>query len=164
MRTVISAGLVLVLTGCTMQHAKPIAHTLTWAALPLETSGHERIEVTTGRANLTLAIADTGAERELGLGLRDTLPNDGMLFVFDKPDWYSIWMKDMRFAIDILWLRNGNVVHVVANAQPEPGVADSELQQYHPSDAVDAVIELAAGRAAKLDAHEGSQLELRSLR
>lgn len=44
-------------------------------------------------------------ERILGLSGRQSLPNDaGMLFIFPQSGFHSIWMKDMLFPIDILWL------------------------------------------------------------
>lgn len=69
---------------------------------------------------ISLIIADTEEKREKGLGNRDYLPkNKGMLFVFDKPDAYGFWMKDMRFAIDIVWLdENKKIVHIEKNVLP----------------------------------------------
>jgi uncharacterized membrane protein (UPF0127 family) len=50
-------------------------------------------------------VASTDASRTQGLSGRPCiLPNQGMLFVFDKPGFYSFWMKDMKFPIDIIWI------------------------------------------------------------
>ena len=45
-----------------------------------------------------------------GLSGRDNLADDeGMFFVFEKSDIYPFWMKDMKFAIDIIWImEDGN--------------------------------------------------------
>lgn len=71
--------------------------------------------------NISLTVVDTDETRELGLGGRVSLPEDeAMLFVFETPDIYEFWMKDMKFAIDIIWLDNDfNVVHIASNATPE---------------------------------------------
>lgn len=54
---------------------------------------------------IALTVADTPAAREKGLGGRPSLKeNEGMLFVFSEPGRYGIWMKDMRFPLDIIWL------------------------------------------------------------
>lgn len=58
-----------------------------------------------GPAKVRVAIADTPAERQQGLSGRKNLgPNEGLLFIFDKPGFYPFWMKEMNFPIDIIWL------------------------------------------------------------
>lgn len=42
-----------------------------------------------------------------------------MAFVFDTPGQYGFWMKDMRFPLDILWVRNGKVVHKEGNVSEQ---------------------------------------------
>lgn len=78
--------------------------------------------------NLTLNNEDVEAEivrsiqaKILGLSGRDGLaPNTGMLFVFTETHNPEIWMKDMKFAIDIIFIsKEGTVVAVFENATPE---------------------------------------------
>jgi uncharacterized protein len=59
-------------------------------------------------------VADTKALTERGLsGKKFILNNQGMFFVFQKPDTYGFWMKDMHFPIDILWLdADYKIVHI----------------------------------------------------
>ena len=62
--------------------------------------------VSFGKTIIFVELADTEEERMLGLGGRKTIaPDSGMLFVFSKSDIYGIWMKDMLFPLDILWLK-----------------------------------------------------------
>lgn len=70
---------------------------------------------------ITLLVADNEVERELGLGGRTSLgENEAMIFVFDKPDAYEFWMKDMKIPLDIIWLdSNYKVVHIAHNVTPE---------------------------------------------
>ena len=50
-------------------------------------------------------VADSVKEIKTGLSGRTTLETgQGMLFIFDKPDFYGMWMKDMNFPIDIIWI------------------------------------------------------------
>lgn len=66
-------------------------------------------------------ISDTAKKRTLGLSGRESLPDGrGMLFIFDTPGIYGFWMKDMNFAIDILWFdENMKLVDMWQNATPD---------------------------------------------
>lgn len=65
-------------------------------------------------------LADTPEKRVKGLSGKQFLPSDtGMLFTFDNADTHGIWMKDMLFPIDIVWLdENKTVIHSLSNVQP----------------------------------------------
>ena len=65
-------------------------------------------------------IVSTKADLERGLQGRAGLAKDrGMLFVFIKDDRCRFWMKDMKFALDILWLdRDAGIVAVGENLPP----------------------------------------------
>lgn len=77
--------------------------------------------VVIGNTTLLVDIADTQAEREKGLSGREPLvARTGMLFIFDKPDTYGFWMKEMNFNIDIIWFNEyGEIIYVVQDAKPE---------------------------------------------
>lgn len=66
-------------------------------------------------------VADTVPEREKGLSGREGLaPYEGILFIFEDDGYPAIWMKDMRFAIDILWIASdGVIVHIEEDVGPE---------------------------------------------
>lgn len=62
-----------------------------------------------GDTAVIVEIADDVFERSRGLSGRESLPeNQGMLFVFDNPDFHGIWMKEMFFPIDIVWIGTSN--------------------------------------------------------
>ncbi len=63
----------------------------------------------------------TKEERVRGLSGREYLPQDTvMLFIFDNEDYHGIWMKDMHFSIDIVWLdKEKKVVGYKKGASPE---------------------------------------------
>ena len=69
---------------------------------------------------LEVQIADTEPRRVRGLMFQDPLPNDqGMIFVFDSPGMYSLWMLNMQFSLDMMWFdENGNLVHLEKNVPP----------------------------------------------
>jgi len=61
---------------------------------------------------VTAEIADTPAERELGLMYRDALPADhGMLFVYPEEQLRAFWMKNTKIPLSIAFLSaSGRVV------------------------------------------------------
>jgi uncharacterized membrane protein (UPF0127 family) len=66
-------------------------------------------------------VADTTEELRQGLSGKDSLPKDEvLLFVFAESDYHGIWMKDMNFSIDIIWLdEQKKVVDLEANVSPD---------------------------------------------
>lgn len=69
---------------------------------------------------LEVQIADTDPRRTRGLMFQEQLPFDqGMLFVFDNIYPHGIWMLNMQFSLDIIWIDdNGKVVHIEKNIPP----------------------------------------------
>jgi uncharacterized membrane protein (UPF0127 family) len=73
-----------------------------------------------GDKTIYVIMAKTPSEQSKGLAIKDSMNEDeGMFFVFDKPQKYSFWMKDMKFPIDIIWADpTGKIVHIEKNLQP----------------------------------------------
>ncbi len=96
------------------------------------------------QAEMTIEIADTDAARTQGLSGRTEVPdNYGMLFVFDTPDSYGFWMKDMFVSIDIIWLRDdGTIVGIEDSVSP-----DTYPQAFNSPEPVRYVLETRAGYA-----------------
>lgn len=74
-----------------------------------------------GEIPLRVEIANTDEERMQGLSGRNNLDNvNGMLFVFPESDYHAIWMKDMKFAIDIIWIDEDlTVINITKNVTPD---------------------------------------------
>lgn len=115
----------------------------------------EKVYIRTPKMLIRAEVADDEDERFLGLSGRDSLAVDrGMLFIFEKPDVNGIWMRDMRFAIDAVWLDSGKkVIAVERNVSPE-----SYPKVFGPSGDSLYVIELEEGRASELDIKLGETL------
>lgn len=113
--------------------------------------------VTVGDTTIYVETVATESARERGLSGRDGLaPNTGMLFVFDTDGAWGIWMKDMQFSIDILWLaEDGTVVTIAPNTSP-----DSYPTSFRPSSPARYVLELPAGFAAAHSIGVGTQIVL----
>lgn len=69
---------------------------------------------------LVLELALTDKEKATGLMFRDKLAADhGMLFVFDRDDILSFWMKNTLIPLDIVWFdATGRVADARPDAQP----------------------------------------------
>jgi len=109
--------------------------------------------------DVRVELAETSEARARGLSGRSSLgANEGMLFLFPDRDRHGIWMKDMRFAIDIVWLDGETVVHVVENAPPNDSPA---RPVYRPLTPANRVLELPAGSAEVHDISQGKQIKKR---
>ncbi len=98
-------------------------------------------------------IARTPSTRERGLsGIPSFDEDEGMLFIFPEPGVYAFWMKDMNFAIDIVWISSDRrVVGVTENISPE-----TYPETFGPPQKVQFVLEVLAGSAKKFGLKEGS--------
>jgi len=102
----------------------------------------QQIESSRLNSLLNLEIADSVPERERGLSGRTALPEDsGLFFIFDNEDFHGIWMKEMLFPIDIIWMDSLlSVVHTEENISP-----DSFPEIFYPEQKALYVLEANAG-------------------
>ena len=65
-------------------------------------------------------IADSAPKQAKGLMFREGLSDKkGMFFIFDKEDKYAFWMKNMQFALDIIWInQDKEIVDINTNVPP----------------------------------------------
>lgn len=107
-----------------------------------------------------LLIAKTEKEKEIGLSSRISLPSDqGMIFPYDKADYYRFWMKDMKFPIDIIFLNNKKVVTIFSNIPP-PALPTDNLPIYEPDAPSSMILELNANEANKQHLKKGDTIEI----
>ncbi len=100
----------------------------------------------------------TQQEREKGLGGRPCILDDqAMLFAYAKAGTIPIWMKDMKFPIDIVWLgTDRKVVGIEINVLPST-YPDRFINKDHPAQYV---LELKANRAKELNLDLGTPVNL----
>ena len=112
--------------------------------------------VRVGSQRITAEVADTPAERSKGLGGRACItPSEGMLFVFDKPGRLPIWMKDMKFPLDIVWIDSDHkAVAIEVNVSPST-YPDSFVNKDKPAQFV---LELQAERSKSLGINLGTPI------
>jgi len=110
-----------------------------------------------------LRVAKTAKEKQIGLSEDKSLPQDsGMLFPFDKSDYYSFWMKNMNFPIDIIFVKDGAIATVYENAQP-PQTSTENIPVYQPKSPADSVLEINAGLSSKYNFKEGDKIKLENI-
>ncbi len=109
------------------------------------------LQIGTGIFNTEVVSEDS--DRQRGLSGRKTLAKtDAMLFVFDHDSKWGIWMKDMQFPIDIIWLdQDKKVVHVKQNADP-----NNYPESYVPTKKARYVAEFSAGTIKDKQIYVGS--------
>jgi hypothetical protein len=94
-------------------------------------------------------IAKTDEQRSKGLSVYDKLPLEkGMIFIFDTKGYYAFWMKDMKFPIDIIYVRENKIVDIFKNVPP-PKSQNETLPIIKSKEDADAVLEINAGLCQK---------------
>jgi uncharacterized membrane protein (UPF0127 family) len=93
-----------------------------------------------------------------GLSGRASLALDeGMLFLFPYSARHAIWMKDMRFPIDVVWLaEDGTIIDIKQDLYP-----DTYPAAFAPRAPARSVLELPAGFVRDTGVAEGDRVETR---
>jgi uncharacterized membrane protein (UPF0127 family) len=112
-----------------------------------------RLEKVTLRAagqEIAVEVARTEPQREHGLmGRKDLGPRDGMIFVFDRDDHLSFWMKNTPSALSIAFLSSEGRVLEIADMEPfSEKVIRSRLSARY-------ALEMRQGAFTALGIHEG---------
>jgi uncharacterized membrane protein (UPF0127 family) len=107
----------------------------------------------TGEHSFDIEVMTTFGERAKGLMFRRSLPaKSGMLFVYDRPQAATMWMKNTYIPLDMVFIAQDGTVHrIEANTEPfSTALISSE------GDIV-AVLELNAGEAARIGLKRGDR-------
>jgi uncharacterized membrane protein (UPF0127 family) len=104
-----------------------------------------------------LEVAETDSAVIRGLSGRQSMPRErGMVLVFPEPVVQCIWMKDMRFNIDAIWLDSDKrIVHIERDLRP-----DSFPHLFCSQTSAKYVVEVNAGVAAAGQLQLKQQLDL----
>ena len=110
-----------------------------------------------------LIVADSPEKKEIGLSKTENLSeNKGMVFLFDNPDYYPFWMKDMKISIDIIYIKNDEIVTILENVQPPKNSQESPIV-YTPTEPADKVLEINAGLSKKYNFKKGDKITLENI-
>ncbi|MGP1384707.1 MAG: DUF192 domain-containing protein [Thainema sp.] len=168
----LSMGLSVLLLGCAEQPSSTSAADLSAEEPngPSETvtsssEGGQMLPIT-AEADMNgkiiqLEVAETQQQQAMGFMFRSEIPdNRGMLFPFDPPRRVSFWMKNVRVPLDMVFLRDGEVVAIASNVSP---CTSDPCPTYGPPEVIDSVIELRGGRAAELGLQAGDAIAVEFL-
>lgn len=110
-----------------------------------------------------LLFAKTEGDRQVGLSKYDKLDSGkGMLFLFEKPGYYRFWMKDMKFPIDIIFIKDDKILKIVDSAKVIK--ENTPLTIYFTDKPIDKVLEINAGLSKKYNFKIGEKVELRNIK
>ena len=110
----------------------------------------------------SVEIAASAEDRIRGLSGRASLdPGTGMLFIFEKPERFRFWMREMEISLDIVWIgSNCEVIDVSENVPfPDKETPLNELPRYSPESRAKFVLEINGGEAAALGLGIGDKVE-----
>ncbi len=135
-----------------------------FGALSFVTGDEDRATVTVSEGDETLAtveaeVADTPPERYTGLSDHESLDSDeGMLFVFEHESTRSFVMRDMAFAIDMIFVGEDGRITEIHEAPVEDDGPD--LTRYRGE--AKWVLEVEYGYADEHGISEGDRVEVES--
>lgn len=112
--------------------------------------------VTIHNSKIAVDVADTEAKRTQGLSGRESLSyGAGLLMKFDEDGYPGVWMKDMNFPIDIIWIDKDWIVRDVT---PSVG-PETYPQAFYPKEQIRYILEVPAGFADIRNITIGSPVE-----
>jgi uncharacterized membrane protein (UPF0127 family) len=108
-----------------------------------------------GTQTFTLEVADTASTKEIGLMKRDSMPPDhGMIFVFNRDEPRSFWMKNTRIGLDIAFVRSDGTIVSMHQMRPY------DLNPTSSTGPAKYAIELNQGVLSTTGLHVGDKLDI----
>jgi len=113
-----------------------------------------RVLTASGAHSFAVWIAANDPSRERGLMyVRELPPDQGMLFLFDRPQFAGFWMKNTYLSLDLIFIaEDGRVVNIARRAPPH------SLDVISSSAPVKGVLELIAGSADRIGLKPGDRV------
>lgn len=113
-----------------------------------------QIETAGGSHTFQVWVADNDATRQQGLMfIKELAPNQGMLFLLERPGFASFWMKNTYVSLDLVFIAPGGVVANIAHdTQP---LSLAPIESVAP---VSGVLELVAGTAERIGLVPGDRV------
>ncbi|HVP10059.1 MAG TPA: DUF192 domain-containing protein [Phycisphaerae bacterium] len=146
----LACGLTLLPAGCTeIPRASKEQNNL---------SAMQKVSITiTGRTSYTAYVADTDATRMLGLmnvTEADLSADYGMIFVFDRDEALSFWMRNTIIPLDIAYIRSDGTIVKTYTMQPldESGYPSLQPARF--------ALEVRGGQFRQWGISEGDRVEI----
>jgi hypothetical protein len=107
-----------------------------------------------------LELAITNSQKSKGLAKYEKISNDfGMLFLMGKADYYNFWMKDMKFPIDIIYIKDDKIVDLFKNVE-NPKSKSEIPKSVKPKFPADKILEINAGLSNKYNFKKGDSVKI----
>lgn len=108
-----------------------------------------------GQATFSIDVADDVQERAQGLMFVDEMPMlTGMLFVYERPQFVSFWMKNTLIPLDMLFASpEGEILRIHENAIP------GDLTPIPGGEGVQMVLEINGGLSSRLGIVAGDVMQ-----
>lgn len=132
------------------------ATALLWTTTPRAQTAPQKLPTITlgaGMHNIRAEVASTPEQHQIGLMFRKEMgPNDGMLFIFDRPGQQCFWMKNTLIPLAVAFIADdGTVVNL-------DEMAPQTLASHCSTRPVRHVLEMNAGWFARKGIKPGSKL------
>lgn len=90
------------------------------------------LQVTINDKSYNVKVAKTEQEKEKGLqGVKSLKEDEGMLFVYDKPQTVGFWMEDTSIPLDIIFINDDCEVLSIYKGKPfDKTIAEEDNVQY----------------------------------
>jgi uncharacterized protein len=115
---------------------------------------------------IKVEIAESRADKQRWLMFREErLPlNSAMILVYEKSDLYSIWLLNIEYNLDLIWINeNGNIVYMIKDAEPCKNTFDAASCTYKNTKAAKYIIAAASGFIEEHDITEKSIMTIISI-
>ncbi len=120
---------------------------------------YENVTVKIDKRSFKLMKADTFIKRAIGLMYRKSIPKDGgMLFILKRASRQGIWMKNMKFPIDIIWVDGDMSVCDITHSAELCHRINCKI--YRPRRSAKFVLELKSGSCKRFKIKTASKVEI----
>src|SRR6185369_1837932 len=117
-------------------------------------------QATIGTHTFDVEVVKTNNNTQIALTKYTAIAdNQGMLFLFDQPGFYTFWMKNMKFPIDMIFIHDDVVVSFVENATP-PTSKDTQPLIYQPESSANKVLEVNKGTIKRDNIKKGDKVKI----
>jgi uncharacterized protein len=115
---------------------------------------------------IQIEIAESPAARQRWLTFREhSLPLDSaILLVYSKPDLYPLWLLNIQFNVDLMWVdEKGNIVYIVKDVPPCKSSLDAVQCTYKNTKPAKYILAATAGFIDYYNITNQSQVKLISI-
>lgn len=155
LKIIIVSFFVILLVGCANENSNPVTTNTVESAI----KDRQLIEVIVGEVTLSVEAVTSPESITLGLGQRDEIGSDGMLFFLPEKRVANFWMHGMRFPLDMVWIDEGKIVGIEKDVPAPVDPSSTALPTYSSKVPVTHVLELPAGKADELGISEHMTVE-----